>query len=924
MILNLNHAIVFFRRHLSKIPGWLPTVLAITAAMILSAHLRMEWVHSANQNQQYNWQGNLLPTTQDTYLFASIIDQGSKPDKDNADPIIKNLPEPQAYGPITLLGTMLVKATGITVWDYLLYAPIYGAGLIAIPVVLIGRLYGSTLAGFCAACLTVSGASYFNRSMAGYLDTDVFAVTIPTFILYTLLRTIKLKSGLSLFWGTFLTFVYPFFYSQGTIISTLLVVIFLAFKVIRFALHRRSQTQKDIKLLLASITTLCAAAALSEQTSGLYPTNGFFQSLLLWLFLPFVAMLLLWIHNSQHQKVLVILKVSALVSIAAFLLLNSAPQKFVVQLANYYPEFRDIPLIGNVFLGPAESNYPTSSLHYKNVYDTIIEAGGTPWGDLMVRISGSPLAFILFLIGYIFLIIAWPEFLVGLPLIALGIFAHWGGHRFTIYAVPIAALSVSLLPISVGLVAARLSKNIGPRAEGSPHNEITLEELCTKRVYIIFNIIACMSLLALFCFGPKEQGGLFDFLNCMYIFIGSALACVAFVHFWNPQWLSSLQSHASDLVKLPCFVIGIPIVLLCIESLIPNVRLAYERSKFLPTVLSNHEAELLHELKIASRPGDYVHSWWDWGTAIWLHSERNVLTTPNNQSNDTFIFAKMMITDSPRLAAHLGRASVEYYHHGTRDQPNALAVDHLIGFKDSTPTESLTHLAEFCPVEPTRDVFLFLPSKLISFYHVLHLFSERDLLSGTEAPLPLIHQFVRCEKSGDHVFLGTTSNQVDCILNLSNLLVTELGKRVSLSQIRRFSIQGRRVSFNSELVSVSTAQGELMHASSISQSNGFFHLSLLNGKTRKLPSSDLQWVAPAFQLSSADDLDFGKSFHSKQKNSNDGLHLIYSEKSSFSLLVDSRSYNSQLIQLLVLGKSNSDYFELVASNSGGKVYKLKK
>ena len=43
---------------------------------------------------------------------------------------------------------MLVKATGITVWDYLLYAPIYGAGLIAIPVVLIGRLYGSTLAGF--------------------------------------------------------------------------------------------------------------------------------------------------------------------------------------------------------------------------------------------------------------------------------------------------------------------------------------------------------------------------------------------------------------------------------------------------------------------------------------------------------------------------------------------------------------------------------------------------------------------------------------------------------------------------------------------------------------------------------------------------------------------------------------------------------
>ena len=39
-------------------------------------------------------------------------------------------------------------------------------------------------------------------------------------------------------------------------------------------------------------------------------------------------------------------------------------------------------------------------------------------------------------------------------------------------------------------------------------------------------------------------------------------------------------------------------------------------------------------------PGDYVHTWWDWGSATWFHAERNVLTTPLNQSQDTFVLLK--------------------------------------------------------------------------------------------------------------------------------------------------------------------------------------------------------------------------------------------------------------------------------------------
>ena len=83
---------------------------------------------------------------------------------------------------------------------------------------------------------------------------------------------------------------------------------------------------------------------------------------------------------------------------------------------------------------------PANSLVYKNVKETIVEAKVSPWSEVMVRISGSQLGCLLALAGYVLLVIIFPETLIALPFVGIGIFAHYGGHRFTIHAVPIAAL----------------------------------------------------------------------------------------------------------------------------------------------------------------------------------------------------------------------------------------------------------------------------------------------------------------------------------------------------------------------------------------------------------------------------------------------------------------------------------------------------
>jgi dolichyl-diphosphooligosaccharide--protein glycosyltransferase/undecaprenyl-diphosphooligosaccharide--protein glycosyltransferase len=101
--------------------------------------------------------------------------------------------------------------------------------------------------------------------------------------------------------------------------------------------------------------------------------------------------------------------------------------------------------IYNKVLSYTASGSTDSSLHFYSVLQTVSEATGIPFfnspNSVSLRIIGSIVGFFIFLAGYLLLIYKHKEFLIALPLVGIGIFAHWGGLRFTVYAVPIAALS---------------------------------------------------------------------------------------------------------------------------------------------------------------------------------------------------------------------------------------------------------------------------------------------------------------------------------------------------------------------------------------------------------------------------------------------------------------------------------------------------
>ncbi|MST00403.1 MAG: hypothetical protein EXS29_03710, partial [Pedosphaera sp.] len=202
----------------------------IFLAWLFASVARYRWLHFANGVDAFKWNGVPLTNTNDTYLYASIIQKAHFGTMQG----IPDCPGIMTHGMITVFPTLLLKVlpASVTIDHLMAWLPVLLGGLIVIPVVLIARLYGSTVWGFCAALLAAVSNSYFNRTLAGYYDTDLFAVTIPTLALYFLLAAHKHESLRMTGVAAFTLFVYPFFYGAGVVIAFALGIAYIGVRVL--------------------------------------------------------------------------------------------------------------------------------------------------------------------------------------------------------------------------------------------------------------------------------------------------------------------------------------------------------------------------------------------------------------------------------------------------------------------------------------------------------------------------------------------------------------------------------------------------------------------------------------------------------------------------------------------------------------------
>jgi len=387
-------------------------LLLMVIAYLFSVGIRMYWPIYFADNEPFRYAGELMINTNDGYFFAT----GARDILEGIDALDKQRASALSVSPgLVLLTVYATKFLPFSLETVILYLPAVISSFIVVPIVLTGRLIGHTLLGFFAALLGGIAWSYYNRTMTGYYDTDMFSVLLQFGIFYSFMHIVYKKDMASILLASFLILIYPYFYPQGMTIVYAMFVMLVAYLTLEYKGWIKTDETDNFK----------------ESAISLYGS---------------VILLSIVLMTALPISARVVLFSAALV----FLLKVKLEEKKLLYIA--LALFVGFLFFGNIFgeilrrvFSFLDRGVDSEGLHFYQVIQTVREAGAIPFSTMANRISGSQAGVLLSLIGYIVLVLRHKPFIIALPMIGVGVLSLWAGLRFTVYAVPIAAISAVYL-----------------------------------------------------------------------------------------------------------------------------------------------------------------------------------------------------------------------------------------------------------------------------------------------------------------------------------------------------------------------------------------------------------------------------------------------------------------------------------------------
>ena len=668
-------------------------IILMVLAYIFSIAVRMIWYYHFDSNPSFFWNDVMMINTNDGYYFGT----GAKDMLEGVASVNPRVPGQWSSGLVSVT-TLVAQVTSIPLDRVMLYLPSIISSLVVIPVVLIAMLYKEPIWGFAAALIGAVAWSYYNRTMTGYYDTDMFSAMAPMFILYFLLKSMLDMSLKTALYASVAIVLYPFLYDQGQAIIYAIGIMYIAYMV--WFYMDNEMTYKSVILVLVALIPIM----LIQAPYGYILHIGIL--LVLYLFL-------------KYQKISI--KQGQIVSGVFFVFFL------------FYGDV--IGLIYSKVYSYITTGTTTDGLRFYGVNQTVSEATGISFfpdgsgSNVAQRLSGSSLGFVIAIIGYLLLVFKRKEFILALPLIGIALFAHWGGLRFTVYAVPVAALGATY---ALFLLAQIKDRQI------LAYSSIALILLAIVQNYDMYH---------------QSLGSLWDAAKHLFSFdimhsqtmayeqIAYIIILIMFV-MWTILNASKKKSLPSPWVYA---------VLMSTVILLPNIT---HVTRYNPgTVFNNTEVKDLQKLKEISSPKDYTLSWWDYGYPIWYYSNTSTLIDGGKHDNDNFIISKILETDSSQLAAGLSRLAVETYAKTEEVVANQI-FDDKNDSKDPNLVLSELEDGSYKLPPKTRDVYLFLTKKMIRIVPTIFTFGNLDLMTGDELTEYFFMNRRAIKRVGSRVFLA--------------------------------------------------------------------------------------------------------------------------------------------------------------------------
>jgi len=645
----------------------LNTILAIIIAFVFSVGVRLIWPTQANNIAQFKYNGELMLTTNDGYFYAEgardLINGYNKNATLYGDHQLGDL-SPINAG-LSRFTALVYALTPFSLESIIYYLPTFISSLIVIPIVLIGALLGSPLFGFIGAMLGATSMSYFNRTMSGYYDTDIFSVVMPFFIILALSAFVKTNKYIYLVFLSCFSLCYGAVYPQGSSLQIAILGILFWFGV--YELYRYKYKKQSIEqfiyiahaFLILTISISIGRISLSDS---------------IFLIEPIVALSL--ISFFIIKKVDNLKYIIGLLFVSSILLLYSGALDDLIYRWNIFV-FRDTLL--------STQDKAFINLHFFNVAQTIREAGVIDFNSFVLRVSGNIFVFFASLAGYLFLLYRHPVILFTLPVLGLGFLAMFGGVRFAMYASPV---------LSMGYA---------------------------------FFIVTCVR---------------FVFFNTSFI----------------DKFLAKyIKNKNEDAIKNGLAIIVC--VLIASFMLIKSVQYALNY-KIGPVFRNIEVTPIVAMGKIASRE-DYVVTWWDYGYPLRYYADMKTPSDGAKHDGDVNFPNSYALTHKPLLGAKMTRLNVEYIekqieYYQKLNSKDANVVENTkkelkkkYGVAKVLDTTSMMSLdygfrdvndflisleTDIKLPKKTREIYFYLPIRMINIFPVVKLFSYLDLMNGVQKP----------------------------------------------------------------------------------------------------------------------------------------------------------------------------------------------
>jgi dolichyl-diphosphooligosaccharide--protein glycosyltransferase/undecaprenyl-diphosphooligosaccharide--protein glycosyltransferase len=225
-------------------------------------------------------------------------------------------------------------------------------------------------------------------------------------------------------------------------------------------------------------------------------------------------------------------------------------------------------------------------------------------------------------------------------------------------------------------------------------------------------------------------------------------------------------------------------VMLTAIILIPNISHIVEYK--VPTVFKKDEVKVLDDLKSQVDREDYFVAWWDYGYPIRYYADVKTLIDGGKHGGSVNFPVSFILTNPQNLAAKMARLDVEYTEkrfesNSSFASSNIEQITKDYGFNDTNDFLYSLQTDIKLP-KKTRDIYFYLPYRMLDIYPTVNAFSNLDLMSGQQYKRPFFYATSRFEQKENTVYLGRGVS-----LNLSTNTV-QIGQNTH--PIRRFTATG--------------------------------------------------------------------------------------------------------------------------------------